>query len=182
LAPAAAAAVAVVLSSQSSEPLLLGVCVDVCADNEADNVEEWDPGDLWEELLGKRQRDGGNDPADLHDGPETSLDSSADLVEGTGACNERHGDEVDAVLDGGDLYWLALGASFHNWNRTDNQIAEHDLQDLGLQACAPLEDLLEEADKDVAKGRADDRAIQGHLRDVSILVRRGLLWSCFRYA
>jgi hypothetical protein len=104
LAPSAAVpAVAVVLSPQSSEPLLLGVCVDVCTDDESDDVEEGHPCGLGEELLGKGQRDGGDDPADFHDRPEASLDSRADLVERTGACDERHGDEVYAVLDGGDL-------------------------------------------------------------------------------
>jgi hypothetical protein len=48
---------------------------------------------------------------------------------------------------------------------TNNQIAEHNLQNLGLQARAPLEDLLEEADEDVAERRADDGAIQRHLGD-----------------
>lgn len=89
LAPAAAA-ISVVLSPQSSEPLLLGVCVDVCADDEPDNVEEGHPGALRQELLGESQRDRGDDPADLHDWPEASLDSRADLVECTGASDERH--------------------------------------------------------------------------------------------
>jgi hypothetical protein len=103
-APAAAvSAVAVVLSPESSEPLLLGVCVDVCADDEADDVEEGHPCRLGEELLGERQRDGRDDPADLHDGPEAGLDGGADLVKCPGACDEGHGDEVHAVLDGRDL-------------------------------------------------------------------------------
>jgi hypothetical protein len=103
-APAAAvSAVAVVLPPQGSEPLLLGVCVDVCADDEADDVEEGHPCGLGEELLGKGQRDGRDDPADLHDGPEAGLDGGTDLVERTGARDERHGDEVHAVLDGRDL-------------------------------------------------------------------------------
>jgi hypothetical protein len=90
LAAAAGAAVAVVLSPQSSESLLLSVCVDVGTDDETDNVEEGDPSGLREELLGKGQRDGRDDPADLHDGPEASLDGRADLVECTGTRNERH--------------------------------------------------------------------------------------------
>jgi hypothetical protein len=100
---AAVAAVAIVLSPQRREPLLLGVCVDVCADDEADDVEEGHPCGLGEELLGKGQRDGRDDPADLHDGPEAGLDGGFYLVECTGAGDERHGDEVHAVLDGGDL-------------------------------------------------------------------------------
>jgi hypothetical protein len=48
---------------------------------------------------------------------------------------------------------------------TDNQIAEHNLENLSLQAGAPLEDLLEEADEDVAERSADHGAIQRHLGD-----------------
>ena len=48
---------------------------------------------------------------------------------------------------------------------TYNQIADENLQNLGLQALAALEDLLEQADEDVAQGRADERAVEGHLRD-----------------
>jgi hypothetical protein len=99
LTPAAATAVAVVLSPQSSEPLLLGVCVDVCADDESNDVEEGHPSSLGKELLSKGQRDGGHDPADLHDGPEASLDGCANLVECSGTGNKGHRDEVDAVLD-----------------------------------------------------------------------------------
>ena len=77
--------------------------VDVCADDEADNVEEGHPGGLGQELLGKCQRDGRDDPADLHDGPETSLDGSLDLMESARAGNEGHADQVDAVLNGRNL-------------------------------------------------------------------------------
>ncbi len=80
------------LSPEGSEPLLLGVCVDVGADDEADDVEEGHPGALWEELLGKGKRDGRDDPADLHDGPEACPDSRPDLVECPGTCNQGHGD------------------------------------------------------------------------------------------
>ena len=97
LAPAAA--VAVVLSPQGREPLLLGVCVDVCTDNEPDNVEEGHPGGLGQELLGESQRDGRNNPADFHDGHETGLDGRADLVECAGAGDQSHGGQVDTVLD-----------------------------------------------------------------------------------
>jgi len=81
--------------------------VDVCADDETDNVEEGHPGGLRQELLSECQRDGRDDPADLHDRPETSLDRRLDLVEGTSACDEGHGDEVHTVLDGRDLHSLA---------------------------------------------------------------------------
>lgn len=99
----ASAAVAVVLPPQGCEPLLLGVCVYVGADDETDNVEEGHPGVLWEELLGKGQGDGRDDPAHLHDGHETGLDGGPDLVEGACASNDGHRNEVYRVLDGGDL-------------------------------------------------------------------------------
>jgi hypothetical protein len=164
LTPAAATAVAVVLSPQSSEPLLLGVRVDVCADDEANDVEKGHPGGLGQELLGKSQRDGGDDPADLHDGPETSLDGCADLVECTGAGNEGHRDEVDAVLDGGDLGRVSATRSHRvSGSCTYEEVADENLHNLRLEALASLEDLLEEADEDMAKGRANDGAVQGHL-------------------
>ena len=46
---------------------------------------------------------------------------------------------------------------------TYNQVTDEDLHDLRLQALASLEDLLQEADEDVAKRCANDGAIQGHL-------------------
>jgi len=98
-----AAAVSIVLSPKGSEPLFLGMGVDVCADDEANNVEEGHPCVLGQELLGKGQRYGRNNPADLHDGPEACLDRSLDLVECAGASNECHGGQVDAVLDRRDL-------------------------------------------------------------------------------
>lgn len=98
-----AAATLVVALPKSFETLLLGVGVDVGADEEGDNVEEWHPGVLGQELLGKSQRQRGGDPADLHDGHETGLDGGANLVEGTGAGDDGHRGEVDGVLDGGDL-------------------------------------------------------------------------------
>lgn len=64
--------------------------VDVGSDNETDNVEEGDPGVFWEELLGKGQGERRDDPADLHDGHEAGLDGGADLMEGSGACNDGH--------------------------------------------------------------------------------------------
>lgn len=81
--------------------------VDVCANDETDNVEEWHPGAFGKELLRKGKRDGGDDPADLHDGPEASLDGRLNLVECAGARNQGHGGEVDAVLDGRDLHMSA---------------------------------------------------------------------------
>lgn len=89
--------------AQSFETLLLGVGVDVGSDEETNDVEEGHPGVLREELLGKGQSQRGGDPADLHDGHEAGADGGADLVEGARTSNDRHGAQVDGVLDGGDL-------------------------------------------------------------------------------
>ena len=169
------AAVAVVLPPQSSKALLLGVCVYICPDYEANNVEERHPGVFRQELLGEGQGDGRNDPADLHDRHETSLDGGAHLVEGTGACNDSHGHEVYRVLDGGDLQRSVVSAMAGHGGRATrrlsmawtayNQVADENLQDLGLEALATAEDLLEDADKDVAERGADEGAVQGHLGD-----------------
>lgn len=83
------------LPSQSGESLLLSVLVNVGSNDECDKVEEGNPGLLGKELLGKGQAEWGGDPRDAHDGPETGLDCCADLVEGAGAGNDGHADEVD---------------------------------------------------------------------------------------
>ena len=88
------------LAPQGGQTLLLGVCVDVGTDDETYDVEEGHPRRFRQELLGKGERDGRNDPADLHDGPEAGLDRGAHLVEGAGARDDGHGDEVYRVLDG----------------------------------------------------------------------------------
>jgi hypothetical protein len=94
------AAVAVMLAPQSGKTLLLSVCVDVGPNDEADDVEEGHPCVLGQELLGKGERDGRHDPADLHDRPESSLDRGTHLVEGASTRDDGHGDQVDGVLDG----------------------------------------------------------------------------------
>jgi hypothetical protein len=86
-----ASRVAVVLLSQGSQTLLLGVCIDVCTNDKGNDVEEGYPGLLREELLGKGESQGGSAPADFHDGEETGTNGSADLVESTGACDDGHG-------------------------------------------------------------------------------------------
>lgn len=93
----------VVALAESFQTLLLGVGVDVGADEEAENVEEGHPGVLGKELLGEGQGQGGGDPADLHDGHEAGLDGGANLVERACAGDNSHGREVDGILDRGDL-------------------------------------------------------------------------------
>ena len=80
-------AVTEVLLAECRKSLLLGDSVDIGADDERHQVEEWDPGVLGQELLGKGQADGGGDPADPHDLPETNTDSCPHLVECPGAGN-----------------------------------------------------------------------------------------------
>ena len=55
--------------------------------------------------------------------------------------------------------WACLGGR----EATHDQVADEDLEDLGLQALATLEDLLQDADEEVAQGRADEGAVDGHL-------------------
>jgi len=68
--------------------------VDVCANNECDNVEEWNPGMLWEKLLRKGQRERRSDPADLHDSKEARPYCGPDLMPGTGSSNDSHASKV----------------------------------------------------------------------------------------
>lgn len=91
------------LASQSCEPLLLLVRVDVGTDEEADDVEEGYPGLLGQELLGKGQGQRRGEPADLHDRHETGANGGADLVECASTGDDGHGGEVDGILDGRDL-------------------------------------------------------------------------------
>lgn len=102
---AGGAAVAEVLLSEGGEALLLGDGVDVRADDEGDEVEEGHPELVGEELLRKGQADGRGDPGHAHDLPEADADCCPDLVIGAGAGDEGHGNEVDAVLDGSDLWY-----------------------------------------------------------------------------
>lgn len=48
---------------------------------------------------------------------------------------------------------------------TYNQIANENLQDLGLETCAAGENLLQDPDENVAEGRADEHSVQRHLGD-----------------
>ncbi len=47
--------------------------------------------------------------------------------------------------------------------RTYNQVADKNLEDLRLQTRAALEQLLQNADQDMAQGCADERAVCRHL-------------------
>lgn len=84
---------------QRSKPLLFGMRIDVCTDDESNDIEERYPGLLGEELLREGKCERGGDPANSHDRPESSADGSADLVPGAGPSDEGHAGEVDGVLD-----------------------------------------------------------------------------------
>jgi len=99
----AVASTVIVLPSESLQPLLLGVSVDVGSDDETNDVEEWHPGLLGQEGLRKRQGDRRGDPRDLHDGHEAGAHGGADLVERTRASDDGHAEEIYGVLDGRDL-------------------------------------------------------------------------------
>ena len=63
---------------------------------------------LGQEFLGECQRQRRGDPADLHDGQESSSDGGSDLVEGPRAGYDGHGGEVNGVLDWCDLRRVML--------------------------------------------------------------------------
>lgn len=86
--------------SQSFQTLLLGVRVDIEPDNEPYDVEKWNPGVLWQELLGKSQRERRADPADLHDRHETSPHSCTHLVVSARTSNQCHRSQINSILNG----------------------------------------------------------------------------------
>lgn len=92
-----------VLPPQGRKPLLLGVRVDVGADNEPDNVEERYPGLLRKELLRKGKRNWRRDPGYFHNRHKTRTDSGPDLMEGPRSGYDGHRDKVHRVLDRRDL-------------------------------------------------------------------------------
>lgn len=80
----------VVRLPQSLETLLLGLGVDVGADEETDDVEEGNPGLLGQELLREGERDGGGHPGYLHDGHEAGLPGRVDRVDVARAVDDGH--------------------------------------------------------------------------------------------
>lgn len=73
--------------------------VDVRANHKSNDVEERYPDLLWQKLLRESKGYGGSDPRDLHHGHKAGTNSGADLMEGFGAGNDGHGDEIDGILD-----------------------------------------------------------------------------------
>ena len=93
----------IVSLSEGRETLLLCDRVDICTNEERDDVEERDPGVLGEELLRKCKRKWRGDPANLHDRHEAGLPGCMNLVEGPRASDDGHRNQIHAVLDGSDL-------------------------------------------------------------------------------
>lgn len=91
------------LPPQSLKPLLLRLGVDPGANDKSNDVEEGDPGMLGQELLGKGQCQGRDDPADFHDRHEAGSNGCSDLVEGPGAGDDSHGGKIDCILNRCDL-------------------------------------------------------------------------------
>ena len=141
--------------------------VDVGSDDETDDVEERHPRVLGEELLRKGKGQRRRDPADLHDGHEAGAHGSANLVDSARSGNNTHGGEVDSVLDRGDLHrWLAIRQSTgrgrgRGWPY--DQVANEDLQDLGLETRPAGKEFLQNGHEEVAQRRGNEQTVQGHL-------------------
>lgn len=130
--------------------------VDVGSNDESNNIEEGYPGVLGEELLSEGQAQGRGNPADLHDRHEASPNGSANLVDGPRTGDNSHGGQVDAVLDGGNLgkreYIRQSSGHVIAATTTYNQIANEDLENLGLETCATVKEFLQDANENVAEG------------------------------
>jgi len=121
------------LALQRLKSLLLGMSVNVCANDEADYVEEWHPGLFRKEFLRKCQGQWRCDPANLHHGHESRLDGGTDLVKRSCAGDNGHRGKEDCILDG-----------------RDDQVAGEDLQDLSFQAGTAREKPLQHSDEEMA--------------------------------
>lgn len=82
--------VVVISLSEGLEALLLCDRVDICANEECDNVEKWNPGVFGKEFLCKGQTQRGRDPADPHDRHESRFPRRMNLVDGLSAGNYGH--------------------------------------------------------------------------------------------
>lgn len=78
------------LLSQSGQSLLLGMRVDVGADDECHKIEERHPHVFRQELLCECEGNGGRDPADLHDWHEPCTNGGANLVKSPCTSNDSH--------------------------------------------------------------------------------------------
>ena len=90
--------------------------VDIRPDDEGDNIEEWDPGLLRQELLRESQGQGRGDPADFHDSHESRPDGGSDLVPSSSASDDSHGHKINRILNRSNLVSLV---QHHSINVTD---------------------------------------------------------------
>jgi len=95
--------ITIVLPPQRCKPLLLGVCIDICTDDKSDDVEKWHPRLFRKEFLRECEGNWRCDPADLHDGHETSFNSCTNLMESSRSSDDRHWSQVNCVLQGRNL-------------------------------------------------------------------------------
>ena len=154
---------------QGGEPLLFGLSIDICANDECDEVEERNPGVLRKELLREGQGQRRCDPADFHDRHEASSHGRPNLMPRTGSSDDSHASQIDGVLNGRNLRERAHVSKL--WQCASamrvlsyNEIAGEDLQNLGLQTRATSKELLQDADQDMSHRRADEGTIRRHLR------------------
>lgn len=96
--------------AEGRETLLLCGCVDVCANEEADNIKEWHPGMLGKELLCEGQSQRRRDPADLHDRHEAGLPGGMDLMDALCTCDDGHRYQVYGILDRSNLRTVRIDA------------------------------------------------------------------------
>ena len=98
--------------AESGKALLLRERVDIRPDDEGDEVEERHPGVLGQELLRKGEAQRRCDPADLCDGPKARFPGGMDLVDGLGAGDDGHRDQIHCVLDRRNLVPAPLAYIF----------------------------------------------------------------------
>lgn len=137
----------VLLLLESGHSFLLGESIDIGSDDETDEVEEWNPGVLGQELLSEGQSQRAGDPADLHDGEETRPDHGLNVLLLPGTGDDRHAGKVDNILD-----------------RSNNEVADQDLEDLGTGGSAISESALENINEQVTERGRDEGAVDGHHR------------------
>jgi hypothetical protein len=87
----ASASVFILVSlSECCETLLLCDRIDICTNEERDDVEEWNPCMLGKELLREGEGQWRRDPADLHDRHETSFPGRVNLVDVPSTGDDGH--------------------------------------------------------------------------------------------
>lgn len=140
--------IACLLLLDGRDPLLLRARIDISPNHKSDQIKKRHPSLGGQKFLGNNQRNGAGAPGDLHDWHEARLNCSTDLMPSTGAGDDSHAGKVDSVL-----------------NRRDDEVGNEDLEDFGFSGGPVCEGFLERCDEDVADGRGDKGAIDGHFGD-----------------